>query len=546
MALTAVTPSDWDIFESGEVDRSTARRDTAVFGSSDLPNSATWGATTNINYPVTAGSVCAFYCDGYFQKTIQLSTVSGSMTAFAAGDQVALAPDYVANFLYAADFKWGSELVEPPTTPYNATARIRTWINYSKDYSFFNLGYEDLVLLDEPGQTQSFTTNALIGTSRYSLTSLANVAATGVPIPLASQSMSGDTGAPALAFTSALLQVAGSLAIDMAALSIALDVGGINFWKRQALTNAGKVVQLRLPLRRIFDFFAGYDKFLYGLPGNIRLTTNFVASNNSLCAGHLAGTTTGAAGAAITAAYIWVLDMKLCIPVKTPTPELARSLTEKLSGSSSAAFEWQRLVTQPLQSWTVGAESNPTYIATVACPDDPIDFVCIHGQPNNYEGSLVFNSYCSILPASTFAANNATNTSKRWQQAYITINSKQYPTLPYGSYDSDYGGQQWDTWLELIGRKESELIAGLLTRPQYDQNCQVIPFDVRGLEGSTMQAGSTMQVKIVGAAAAAAAFQTTYSMYATYVTRVKSKFTAMNGAMVYSKIQGGDRSEPRF
>lgn len=598
MSLKSETPEFWDILRPGYVDRSTARKNVIPIQSQDF-NQGTWGNKPTMNWFIQAQGACAFYCDAYFGARVGLSSTSNDeITPYADGAAIALAPDFASNFVFTRSFKLGSEIVEETETQVEVSSRIRTLVSYSKDYSQFMKGYNDLVFLDEPGFAQDFDlpaapTNLITATAGTGngdvfdasafanlpggagTTVVENVISAVVPPVTSSAAMTvgftttnggtlgtvttGGTLTGATTPTHILsyntTNAAGTLLLN--ATRIAADVLYLNgltfasntgFQFRQTLTNNGKMVDMKIPLRRILDFCEGYREFIFGQMATLQLTVTPTAINN--CIERNAAVT--------TAGNIYMSDIKLYVPTRQPSVELANTLRNRLVSGARAEFVWDRFTTQLAGSWPLDVPATgatidvpATFNQSFGAPADPADYIIVTCQLTSDQGNQLRNNYYSCFPGPSII--QATR-GLYIQQAYIQYLQTTFPQDgSYGQYFSDQAGRQWDAILEVTGRKEEQLMAPIFDYDQSLKNYNMLVFPTKGMYNTMNGGANTVQLFIKTYNSAyqyvtptGAIQKVTLSVFATFLTVRRSAFKGVDGIMVYEYIPGGPISTPNF
>jgi len=367
---------------------------------------------------------------------------SGTQTAFPAGSAVALVP-YVGTQLFSkVEVVMGdSSTIESTHGNQHHTNLVRKWVSGDGSYYTSRHGTGAHVsTFDIPDDCNQQQNSALSGnvTSTVSLNAAgAWSAVTGTPANIQPNPTGGAFPTPPVPANFALAPANFTVTSNYPAPAI-----NTGFVKRQKMTDNGRMVNIRVPLREICSV-CQIDRINMGRNVTFRFTTNNV---NQLIQNY---TTTGAGGA-ITPADIWIKAVEMTIMSVKGSLEVSAKLMEQIKDNTS-----QEIVYPYWDTWNypnfigLGNDSNQVTITNVN--ERPL-WVILRLVPSGYQSNQNVNPCCSYFPA-----QGATNTLPPFTGTYIQFGgSRMLPESQYGTFISD-SNRIYQQYLDICSKLNGDL-----------------------------------------------------------------------------------------
>ena len=368
------------------------------------------------------------YCNlnkSYIEVAVQLQSGASPGTNYAAGSAIAMS--YGTPWFYKCQISLGGVDVESTTPHHDRTMMVRSWLE--PDGSVANLttrnAYEPQNLFpDDPGQQQAVAMlNTITGNPSYTGGAYAS------PLNITSVAADGPNTQPN-----------------------ALYNGG--FWRRQKLTDAGRVFYCRLPLSSIFGY-ACLDEITYSR----EIVMNFYPQQASRYIMHAANN--GAATpVAIADGYLRIVDMTMFMYSALPSDSIQSQINAMIMNRTQRKISWLQYQTYYVQFSAQGSFTN-TFTSISERPYWAI-FTFI---PQVWEGSQLFNSVASYQPGPLDNATNpySSTTPSNISSAYLQYGSVQVPGVIYnGSLKSDLS-RMYQTLLDVSGKRYASVDAPIVS-----------------------------------------------------------------------------------
>jgi hypothetical protein len=201
------------------------------------------------------------------------------------------------------------------------------------------------------------------------------------------------------------------------------------FYRRQQLTDSGKVAYLRIPLSRLFGF-CQLDRVLYGQQVVMRL---YPAPAGRQAFHALEDIT----GAAVGDADILIKGIDLILACQKPSLAVQAKLSEQLIAGTSSELVWEYADTYQFTA-NAGATSLNQVITSVS---EKINYIVMTFQPSTYQTSQLYPSASSWQPCIGSSAANPSAvspyTNLTFTQAYLQINAQFIPAVFYQTLQGD-------------------------------------------------------------------------------------------------------------
>lgn len=351
------------------------------------------------------------------------------------------------------------------TGPVTVTAMSATRKIASFKLGTVAAGIAPLNLVSAAATTTGEAAAITVGTKQLSFYDTQNA---GYAIPLVATITTGATtstitltgSAGAVAATDIPVATGDAVTVDFFN-TVAWQQNSSKFWHLQNMTDNGRVLTLRLRLSDWVDFFKQFKKPLIGSNAQFVMVTPPTTGTASTW-----GPVTTAQG------YLWITDDLFEVPILTPSPPLAKMLERQLAPGNYFDFNVEKIYNQFIN--TIQTTST-TFAIQQALTEDVLQWAVAVFTPSSYSGVQVSNENCSIVPQNTSTAGTFNPVSK----AYLQLNGISYPPdLPYGTLVSDIK-RQWQSFLDLCGRNDPELLAPALPFPKWLQDHFFLVWDLR-------------------------------------------------------------------
>ncbi len=498
----------WDIFEPQEEDHSTVDYTYRMTRPNNFNNGQIWSPATvaNVDFPITEQASFMDIHNSDINFLVQLvdSTTGPNYTTYAAGTAVALNPDFASLCSNRLEVMYNSSSLEITNVYNDRSTFVRTLMEYSYDYAQGQQGQDDLVILDGPGMTQTIGTNnnpfGLVASTSYG-TGYGNTALGSGNLMIPVTNSTGTLGPNNITET-----ISQTTTYNPA------------FWKRQALTDAGAMLAIRVPIRRICDFFEGYDHVVTG--GTLLLRVYIQSQINKLFM----------TGPGVNPAALRIVDLQLAMPMAKPALIVQPALYASLATGKNQIFKCKAYRTDKLQAIPAGQSQ---YDITTTSPSKKVNYIVLTFLPGPIDtASTQVNQNCqySQAPYPQGATNSYVATvgsNNLFVSAYVQVGNKQFPQSPYGQYVSDMN-RQYKAYKSCAARLEYDSLSPILNYNTWLQSYYLLVFDCSHNDEDAGGSGMSTNITVHLQAFQAWSASNITIPYITYVTERTSLLSALD------------------
>lgn len=273
-----------------------------------------------------------------------------------------------------------------------------------------------------------------------------------------------------------------------------------SFWKRQALTDAGRPMVFSFCLARKVKFLRYWKKIFFNNLGFfIRMfnTNKSIASMFQVANGYGAFTA-AASGATVPGAlgkqvaYPYIGDIRLQLVLVKGNEQERMAL--RPPPNTRVNFTWPMITNTNLPTWTA---TQASYNETFSLASGFTDYVIIGFNKAINAGDQSFNNFSSVVPQNGYnfdvPSNNATPGAPAYgtsptlnpvQNAYISWGQGiQYPYSAFGTFKSDLE-KIFNETADKSGRVDPRQISSLLNLSNFTENYFFLVFNLKNRPGA--------------------------------------------------------------
>jgi hypothetical protein len=437
----------WDVFSPVLIDDSTEYyqfQTLKPLGDNQIGKA--FGVQSPIEFLITDSQRYLNLKKSYIQMAVQLQTssVNGAnpatypapynssvSAAYPPGTPIAMEFD-AARLFNRCELIVGSSNLESTSVYHDRTCMIRDLLQIDGAYSSTRAAnaatITDMYLLDSPGNqcqtTLSFQSMSYTGTPTMSGTWYPNV-------------------------VSSAASSNGSIQLVSTGAAYGLNVGNIvanplyneGFARRAALSDAGKLVFLRIPLERIYGF-AQLDRVCFGTNILLRL---YPQPNNNL----IFHAQTDINGVTIPDGQLTIQSLDLMLAAVKPSLAVQAKISEQLIAKTSQEVCWQFGDTYSFNIPSGVANINQIVTSISERPQ----YIVFSFMPSSFLGSQLYPSASSWQPYTTINGASAIQNQTCFSQAYLQLGSSYFPMSYYWTFKGD-NARVYQEYLDVTNRTD--------------------------------------------------------------------------------------------